>query len=126
MSEEDPFATLRLLQVCGVNKFGHILSVVPPEVASGFCGDRDASIANTFGPIQNTLVDYGVSTHILPVAAGGAGLPSLQALAPACYVGAFFRVAWPLTPGLAMMGGTTIARAATLIADPETASETFA
>jgi len=29
--DEDPFATLRLLQVCGVNKFGHVLSTDPPE-----------------------------------------------------------------------------------------------
>jgi len=36
VSEEDPFAALRLLQVCAVNRFGHILSAVPPEAASLF------------------------------------------------------------------------------------------
>ncbi len=30
-SEEDPFVTVCLLQVCGVNKFGHVLSTVPPS-----------------------------------------------------------------------------------------------
>jgi len=126
MSEEDPFGALRLLQVCGDNKFGHVLSAVPPEVVSTLCEDRDAAIAATLGTIQGILVDPTVSTHTLPVAAGGAALPSLRELAPASYLGAFFRVAGPLTTTLALMGGTTTARAATLLADPEAASATYA
>jgi len=30
IATEDPFASLRLLQVCGVNRFGHIINVGPP------------------------------------------------------------------------------------------------
>ena len=106
--------------------FGQVLSVVPPDVASAFCGDRDATIADALGVIQGIPVDPSVSTHTLPVAAGGAGLPSLQALAPASYLGALFKVAGPLTTRILLMGGTTMARAATLLADPETASGTYA
>ena len=57
---------------------------------------------------------------------GGAALPSLRELAPASYLGAFFRVTGPLTKRLALMGGTTTTRAATLLADPEAASATYA
>ncbi len=52
VSEEDPFFALRLLQVCGVTRFGHVLSTVPPDVASAFCGDRDTPIADALGVIQ--------------------------------------------------------------------------
>ena len=106
--------------------FGQVLSVVPPDVASEFCGDRDATIVDALGVIQSIPVDPNVSTRTLPVAAGGARLPSLQALAPSSYLGAFFRVAGPLTTRLALMGGITTARVATLLADPETASKTYA
>jgi len=37
VAEEDPCAALGLLQICGVNKFGHIISAVPPEMFAGFC-----------------------------------------------------------------------------------------
>ena len=30
ISGEDPFAALRLLQVCGVSRLGHVLGAVPP------------------------------------------------------------------------------------------------
>ncbi len=78
VSKEDPFFALRLLQqVCGATRFGHVLSAVPPDVAQAFCGDRDATIADALGAVQGTPVDPTLSTHTLPVAAGGAGLPSL-------------------------------------------------
>ena len=32
VSDEDPFAALRLLQTCGIQRFGHVLSVVPPDL----------------------------------------------------------------------------------------------
>jgi hypothetical protein len=51
VSEEDPFATLRLLQVCGVNRFGHILSAVPPETTSLFAEHRDLLITDTLATI---------------------------------------------------------------------------
>jgi len=78
VSEEDPFAALRLLQVCGVNKFGHVLSAILPDVAVAFCEDRGAAIATALGAIQGVPVDLCMSTHTLPVVAGGAGLSSLQ------------------------------------------------
>ena len=30
--EDDPFAALRLLHVCGVTRFGHVLNAVPPRM----------------------------------------------------------------------------------------------
>ncbi len=36
VSDEDPFAALRLLQVCGVNKSGHILSGVLPDSSTAY------------------------------------------------------------------------------------------
>jgi len=117
VSEEDPFVALRLLKVYGVNMFGHVLSANPPDVAAAFCEDRDAAIAAALGAILGVPVDPCMSTHTLPVVAGGAGLPSLQKLAPASYPEAFFRVAGPLTARLTQMGGTTTTRAATLVAD---------
>jgi len=32
VDDEDPFAALRLLQVCGAQRFGHIISYVPPPL----------------------------------------------------------------------------------------------
>ncbi len=49
--DEDPFVALILLQVCGVNRFGHILSVVPADATTTFCVQRDAAIAATLGAI---------------------------------------------------------------------------
>ena len=51
VSDEDPFAALRLLQVCGVNRFGHVLSAIPPENTATFCEERDAAVAATTGVI---------------------------------------------------------------------------
>ena len=50
-------------------------------------------------------MDPSQSTHTLLVVAGGAGLSSLQTLAAASYLGAFFRVAGPLVTRLTLMGG---------------------
>jgi hypothetical protein len=36
VTDEDPFVALCLLQVCGVNRFGHILSAVPPNATAAF------------------------------------------------------------------------------------------
>ena len=77
VSDEAPFAPLRLLQVCGVNIFGHILSAVPPDVTATFCAQRDAAIGATLGAIQGIPVDMVQSTHSLPVVAGGTRLHSL-------------------------------------------------
>jgi hypothetical protein len=49
--DEDLFTTLRLLQLCGVNKFGDILSVVPPDASYTFCDQRDGAITAALGAI---------------------------------------------------------------------------
>jgi hypothetical protein len=37
VSDEDPFAALKLVHVCGVYRFGHTLSAVPPGTSVEFC-----------------------------------------------------------------------------------------
>ena len=76
VSEEDPFAALRLLKICGVNRFGHILSAVPPESGSLFAEQRDLDITNASAAVQGFLVDTATTTHDLPVVAGGGGGPT--------------------------------------------------
>ena len=90
VSDEDPFGALRLLQVCGVNRFGHVMSAVPPGSTISFCSQRDTAVSLALGTIQGFPVDHEHSTHSLPVAAGGAGLHSLQTTASTSYLGAFF------------------------------------
>ncbi len=92
IADEDPFAALRLLQTCGINKFGHVLSVVPPSLVHDFARERDDAVAATFATIQPAPVAQE-STHSLPAGAGGAGLTSLEAHAVGSYLGAFFRIA---------------------------------
>jgi hypothetical protein len=94
--EEDPFAALGLLHVCGVNMFGHILSVVLLGTPSGLCVQRDSLITAGFGAIHGLPVDLATSTHDLPVVAGGAGLHSLSRTTSNNYLGAFFHVEGPL------------------------------
>jgi len=90
-SDEDPFAALRFLHVCGgVNMFGHILSEVPPESSTTLCAQRDATITKTFGVIQGLPVDSENTTHDLPAMAGGAGLPFMYRTTFANYMGTFF------------------------------------
>jgi hypothetical protein len=55
--DEDPFVALRLLQVCSLNRFGHILSTVPPSATANLCAHRDAAIAATMGAIHGIPVD---------------------------------------------------------------------
>jgi len=71
VSEKDPFAALRLLQVCGINRFGHILGAVPPEAASLFAEQRDFAITNALAVVKGFLVEPATTTHDLPVVAGG-------------------------------------------------------
>jgi hypothetical protein len=49
--EQDPFATLRRLQTCGISRFGQVLSAVPPPLAQAFAIDRDEAIAATIATI---------------------------------------------------------------------------
>jgi len=76
VATEDPFASLRLLQVCGVNRFGHIISVVPPPLVLHFATTRDEEVSSTFASIQQASPP-DLSTHTLLVGAGGASVTSL-------------------------------------------------
>jgi hypothetical protein len=95
IADEGPIAALRLLQTCGISKFGHDLSAVPPAIAQDFAREIDEAIAATFSTIQQAPTPEN-STHALPVGAGGAGLTSLETHAAGGYIGAFFRIAGPL------------------------------
>jgi hypothetical protein len=53
--ENDPFATLRLLQVCGVNRSGHVLNAVSPQKLQEFVDIRDEAVAATFVVIHLKL-----------------------------------------------------------------------
>jgi hypothetical protein len=55
VSDEDLFAALRQLQVCGVSRFGHVLSVVPPACAVDFARSRDVAVAATLATIQQEV-----------------------------------------------------------------------
>ncbi len=44
IAEEAPLTALRLLQVCGVNRFGHVISVVPPAVIRHFAEERNTTV----------------------------------------------------------------------------------
>ena len=121
VADEDPFAALRLLQVCGVQRFGHVLSAVPPPLAQAFARDRDEAVQATFATIQQGPPGDG-STHTLPVGAGGAGLTSLEAHSWGTYLGAFYRIAGPLQQRLTAMGGSTNRLLAAALHDPAASS----
>jgi hypothetical protein len=114
---EDPFATLRLLQTCGISKFGHVPSDVPPALAQDFAREKDEATIATFATIQQSPTPEN-STHALPVGAREAGLTSLEAHAAGGYIGAFFRIAGPLQQWLTSMGGTTNREIVAALHDP--------
>ena len=58
---EIPFAAIRLLQVCGVNRFGAILIAVPPQALASFVAERDDAITSTFG----AMVPFGIGREVL-------------------------------------------------------------
>ena len=92
ISEEDPFATLKLLHVCGVTRYGDVLSAVPLDKVSDFARIIDEAVVTTFDTIQQEPPSEQ-STHTLPVGEGGAGLTSLEKHAAGSYLEAFFRIA---------------------------------
>ncbi len=51
ISDEDPFAPLKLLQVCRVSRFGHVLSVAPPSCVMDFARSRDEAAKATLATI---------------------------------------------------------------------------
>jgi hypothetical protein len=104
IADEDPFAALRLLHTCGISRFGHVLSAVPPSLVQAFARESDEAVAATFATIHQSPTAED-STHILLVKAGDASLTSLEAHAVGGYLGAFYRIAGPLQQRLSAMGG---------------------
>ena len=100
------FAALRLLQVCGVQRFGHIICYVPHPLIHDFAAAMDEAVASTLAAIQQDPVPRD-STHSLPDGAGGASLASLARDACGSYLGACLRVTRPMQQRLTAMGGKT-------------------
>ena len=46
IAEDALFTALRLLQVCGVNRFGYVICAVPPSIIRPFTAARDAAVVN--------------------------------------------------------------------------------
>jgi hypothetical protein len=117
IAEEAPLTTLRLLQVSGVSRFGHVISTVPPAAIREFAKDRDAAVVRCFETIQQHEVSES-STHALPVGAGGAALHSLVHHGGCNHLGTYYRVAGPLFAKLLLMGGPTPRKVAIELLDP--------
>ncbi len=56
IADEDPFVALRLLQKCGINSFGHVLSAISPLLVQPFARERDEAVATTFATIRQAHV----------------------------------------------------------------------
>ncbi len=52
IAEEAPLTTLRLLQVCGGNMFGHVIFAVPPAIIRLFAEERDTTVIRCLEEIQ--------------------------------------------------------------------------
>ncbi len=103
--------------MCGVNRFGHIISGVPPLIRK-FATARDDVVISTFAAIQQEPPPPD-STHSLLVGAGGASLASLFHRASSSYLGAFFRVASPMQQRLTIIAGRTSRKVEAMIVDPD-------
>ncbi len=117
IAEDAPLKALRLLQVCGVNRFGHVISTVPPAIIRPFAEARNAAVVQC----QEAVKDYDVSetsTDTLPVGAGGASLHSLVQHGDGSHLGTYYRIAGPLIARLLMMGGSTPRKAAANLLNP--------
>ncbi len=117
IAEDAPLTALRLLQVSGVNRFGHVISTVPPAVIRGFAEARDAAVVRCFEAIQQHEVSDS-STHALPIGAGGAALHSLAQHGGGSHLGTYYRIAGPLIARLLLMGGSTPRRVAANLQEP--------
>ena len=114
---EAPLTALRLLQLCGVNKFGHVISAVPPAIIRMFAEARDVAVVQCLEAVQQYAVTEQ-STHALPVGAGGAKLHSLVRHGAGSHLGTYYRIAGPLIARLLLMGGPTPRKAAAHLLNP--------
>jgi hypothetical protein len=122
VADEDPFTTLRLLQVYGVQRFGHIIIATPPPLVSDFALQRDEVVTATFAEYQHETRPLD-STHSLPIGAGGASLASLDRHTSVIYLVAFFRVGGPLRQRPVAMGGSTNRVGVAELVDPVNESD---
>jgi len=122
VADEDPFAALRLLQICGVQRFGHIISAIHPVLVAEIARSRDEDVQATFAAFRQEPPPSD-STHSLPVGAGGAALTSLPRHSSGSYLGVFFRVIGPLHQCLIALGGGINRNVAYMLTDPVKASD---
>jgi hypothetical protein len=52
IAEDAPLTALRLLHVCGVNRFGHAISTIPLAIIRPFAEARDIAIVRCFESVQ--------------------------------------------------------------------------
>ena len=98
MAPAHPAEALRLLQLCAVARFSHFVRGLPPEFAASFFCEQDALVLDSFRRVSACAAELGAyCTFRLPVALGGAGLPSMARHCLARYVGGFFYslLRWP-------------------------------
>ena len=77
---------LRLLQVSGVDRLGHILAAVHPEIIAPFAKARDQAVKRYFEVIRDCEVNTR-AIYTLPVGAGGTALSSLERQAVGTHLG---------------------------------------
>ena len=94
VADEEPFSDLRLLQVCGVQCFDHIISKVPPPLVHMVAQERDDAVTATFAAIQQEPTGHE-STHMLPIGVGVGSLWSLTRHATSNYLGDSFGLQAP-------------------------------
>ena len=83
---DDPFEALRLLQVCGVIRFGHIISSVLPDIIRPSSAARDAVVVCCLEAVHGYTVGP-LSTHVQAAGAGGALLHSHEQHGGRCHLG---------------------------------------
>eukprot|EP00873_Tetraselmis_striata_P036234 jgi/Tetstr1/456498/TSEL_043221.t1 len=120
-------ASLRLVQVCGVKRFAHLLRGLPPESLAEFMLERDAAVHSTLAHIMDltgdetaanlSLMRTGLSTML-----GGIAVDSLVHESHEQHLGAFFALAGPLAERLRKMPGLLAPRLIQQLANPETSS----
>eukprot|EP00873_Tetraselmis_striata_P037934 jgi/Tetstr1/458198/TSEL_044687.t1 len=120
-------ASLRLVQVCGVKRFAHLLRGLPPESLAEVMLERDAAVHSTLAHIMDltgdetaaslSLMRTGLSTML-----GGIAVDSLVHESHEQHLGAFFALAGPLAERLRKMPGLLAPRLIQQLANPETSS----
>jgi len=103
IAEEAPLTALRLLHVCGVNKFGHGISAFSQAIIRLFAEAHDAAAVHCLEAVQEYEMTEQ-STHALPVGMGGASLQSLLQHGGGSHLGTSYRIAGPIIARLLIMG----------------------